>query len=229
MAILTQAGRAAMAASIKTQPIHLAWGNGNPDWEDYKSAEFAFADDQIDLGQTYIKELVVKSHDEKTTYIQGVDCNADSVTGLISRISSGSITSNETVLVSYVVDTPPEDISAGQLISEIGRRMANEVVFCVPDEQGDLVTPTGRFTASEQPTNNLHMRFNFDFEDSPGEIIRELGIMVNTALAENLPEGQKYFQGADITDPGILLVLEHTMPLLRTVATRETFSFVVTV
>lgn len=228
MAILTQSGRAAMAASIKTQPIHLAWGNGNPDWEDDKSAEFSFADDQIDLGQTYIKELVIKSQDEQTTYTQGVDYNADSVTGLISRIPAGNIGPSDTLLISYVVDTPPEDISAGQLISEIGRREADEVVFCLPDEQGDLVTPTGRFTASQQPTNNLHMRFTFDFEDSPGEIIRELGIMVNTALAENLPEGQKYFQGADITDPGILLVLEHTVPLVRTAATRETFSFVVT-
>ena len=228
MSILTQSGRAAMAASIKTQPIHLAWGNGSSDWEDDKSAEFSFTDDQIDLDQTYIKDLVIKKKKKKTTFTQDVDYNADSVTGLISRISAGGIGSSDTVLVSYVVDTPPEDISAGQLISEIGRRVADEVVFCVPDKQGDLVTPTGRFTASKEPTNNLHMRFTFDFEDSPGEIIRELGIMVNTALAENLPKGQKYFQGTDITDPGILLVLEHTVPLVRTAATRETFSFVVT-
>ena len=67
------------------------------------------------------------------------------------------------------------------------------MVFCVPDEQGDLVTPTGRFAASEQLTNNLHMCFTFDFEYSPREIIQELGIMVNTALAENLPDGQKIF------------------------------------
>ena len=46
------------------------------------------------------------------------------VTGLISRIPAGNIGSSDTLLISYVVDTPPEDISAGQLISEIGRREA---------------------------------------------------------------------------------------------------------
>ena len=109
MAILTQSGRAAMAASIKTQPIHLAWGNGNPDWEDDKSAEFSFADDQIDLGQTYIKELVIKSQDEQTTYTQGVDYNADSVTGLISRIPAGNMAQRHGACFGVVI---PPKISA---------------------------------------------------------------------------------------------------------------------
>jgi len=33
MAILTNSGRAAVAVSIKAQPIHLAWGSGLPDWD----------------------------------------------------------------------------------------------------------------------------------------------------------------------------------------------------
>lgn len=33
MAILTDSGRAAVAASIKAQPIHLAWGSGSADWD----------------------------------------------------------------------------------------------------------------------------------------------------------------------------------------------------
>lgn len=228
MAILTQSGRAAMAASIKSQPIHLAWGNGSSDWEDDRAGDFTFASDQIDLSQTYIKDVVVKSQDEQTTYTAATDYSVDSVTGIITRIPTGAIAGDATVNVSYIVDTPPEDITAEALMSEIGRRVVDEVVFCIPDEQGDLITPTGRFTAVAEPTNNLHMRFTFDFEDSPGEIIRELGIMVNTLLDGTLPAGQEYFQGADIIDPGILLVLEHTVPLVRTAATRETFSFVVT-
>lgn len=229
MAILTQSGRAAMAASIKAQPIHLAWGNGREDWEDDRAGNYTFTvDDEIALGQNYIKDLVVKSQDEQTTYIAGVDYNADSVTGIITRLNTGDIPIAGTVYITYNVDTPPEDVTATGLLNEVGRRTADEVLFCVPDPEGDLVTPTGRFTASETPTNNLHMRFTFDFDDSPGEIIRELGIMVNTVLDENLPEGQRYFQGAEVIDAGILLVLEHTVPLVRTAATRETFSFVVT-
>lgn len=33
MAILTDSGRAAVANSIKAQPIHLAWGSGSVDWD----------------------------------------------------------------------------------------------------------------------------------------------------------------------------------------------------
>jgi hypothetical protein len=33
MAILTQSGRAAMAAAIAALPIHLAWGTGDPAWD----------------------------------------------------------------------------------------------------------------------------------------------------------------------------------------------------
>ena len=128
MSILTQSGRAAIAASIKAQPIHLAWGNGNPDWEDDKSAEFIFKDDQIDLGQTRIKNLVIKSQDEKTTYKQGIDYSADSVAGLITRSAKGSISSGATVLVSYVVDTPPEDTTAVKLVNEVGRRAVDLIL-----------------------------------------------------------------------------------------------------
>lgn len=39
MAILTLSGRAAMAAAIKAQPIHLAWGEGDPSWDTTPVAE----------------------------------------------------------------------------------------------------------------------------------------------------------------------------------------------
>jgi hypothetical protein len=122
----------------------------------------------------------------------------------------------------------PESITARALLHEVGRRTANEVLFCVGDDQGDLLTPTGRFKASDVPTNNLFLRFTFDFENAAHQVIRELGLMVGTQLKPDLPPGQRYFEPQDLTDPGILLVLEHTVPLIRTAATRETFSFVVT-
>ncbi|RDD34336.1 putative phage related protein [Wolbachia endosymbiont of Cylisticus convexus] len=90
------------------------------------------------------------------------------------------------------------------------------------------MTSTGRFNPSNVPTNNLYLKFNFDFNDAANQVIRELGVMVGTKVVEKLPPGQRYFEPQDIENPGILLVLEHTVPLIRTAATRETFSFVVT-
>ena len=120
------------------------------------------------------------------------------------------------------------ELNLNALLNEVGRRTADEVLFCVGDEDGDLITPTGRFKASSTPTNNLFLRFTFDFDNASNQIIRELGVMVGTLTKPDLPPGQRYFEPTDIDAGGILLVLERTVPLIRTAATRETFSFVVT-
>ncbi|GHT96772.1 hypothetical protein FACS1894122_15380 [Alphaproteobacteria bacterium] len=121
-----------------------------------------------------------------------------------------------------------EDPTQTALTNEVGRRVVDEVLFCVGDDEGELVTPTGRFSASEVPTNNLFIRTLYDFTDASEYTIRELGLFVGTQTAEELSVGQKYFLPTDIVDPGILLLLEHSVPLIRTPATRETFCFVVT-
>jgi hypothetical protein len=123
---------------------------------------------------------------------------------------------------------PNEDIQASSLMNEVGRRIVDEVVFCEGDEEGLLVTPTGRFTATEEPTNQLYFHCTFDFEDASTETIRELVIFIGTEVSDVCPPGQRYFAPSEIVDPGILLVYENTVPLIRTAATREAFSFVVT-
>ena len=125
-------------------------------------------------------------------------------------------------------NTIPEDQMQTDLIREVGRRVVDEVLFCVGDENGELITPTGRFTASENPTNNLYIKTKYDFTDAAEYTIRELGLFVGTVTNGELPAGQKYFLPTDLIDPGILLLLEHSVPLIRTAATRESFSFVVT-
>jgi hypothetical protein len=43
-----------------------------------------------------------------------------------------------------------------------------------------------------------------------------------------LPVGQKFFVPSQVVEPGILLVLQNSVPIVRQPSTRETFEFVVT-
>lgn len=159
MAILTNSGRAAAAAAVKAQPIHMAWGTGLPAWDD------AFV---------------------------------------------------------------PEDVTATALVDEIGRRRVTQVQFCLPDAQGELVVPTGRFSVSATPTKYLYMRFSFDFTDAPANTIREVAVFLNTTAKASVPAGKDYLVPADIESPGILLALEHlTTKLVRSSAVRQQFEFVI--
>lgn len=226
MSILTQSGRAAIAASIKEQPLHLAWGSGNASWESNHRVEKVFTKGKIQLDCYPIKDVKVLKG--QTIYQSSVDYLVDSNTGVIKRVENSSMAENDVLTIEYTQSTPPEPINATKLINEVGRRVVDEVLFCTGDENGELITPSGRFKPSSVPTNNLYLKCTFDFTDAANQVIREIGVMVGTKVKKELPEGQRYFEPQDIEEPGILLVLEHTVPLIRTAATRETFSFVVT-
>ncbi|WP_264338166.1 hypothetical protein [Wolbachia endosymbiont (group A) of Cheilosia soror] len=227
MSILTQSGRAAIAASIKKQSIHLAWGTGDSSWESsHKVKNFFTPGGEIKLDHQPVKDVKVVTG--QTTYQPSIDYTVNGSTGVIKRTENSSIPVSDKVTVEYSESTPPELITSEKLLNELGRRTADEVLFCTDDENGELITPSGRFRPSDVPTNNLFLKFTFDFTDAANQVIRELGVMVGTKVKEKVPPGQRYFEPKDIEDPGILLVLEHTVPLIRTSATRETFSFVVT-
>ena len=226
MAILTSSGRAAIAASIKEQAIHLAWGSGDPAWGSNHSLQANFVDELITLPHSPVKDVVV-SQDE-TTFSSGEDYSVDSVSGTITRLPLGAIATDALLDITYIQDTPRESITSTSLMNQVGLRTVDEILFCSGDENGELITPSGRFTESRSPTNNLFLKFTFDFEDAANQVIQELGVMVGTEFLTELPPGQRYFTPEQILTPGILLVLEHTVPLVRTAATRETFTFVVT-
>ncbi|WP_353273151.1 hypothetical protein [Wolbachia endosymbiont (group A) of Portevinia maculata] len=223
MSILTQSGRAAIAASIKKQSIHLAWGTGDSSSGNSHQVEKVFVEGEIALDHHTIKDVRVFTG--QTTYQPSIDYIVDSSTGVIQRTENSSIVESSTVTIEYVQSTPPEPITSQKLLNELGRCTADEVLFCTGDENGELLTPSGRFRPSNVPTNNLFLKFTFDFTDAANQVIRELGVMVGTKVK---PIGQRYFEPKDVENPGILLVLEHTVPLIRTAATRETFAFVVT-
>lgn len=159
MAILTNSGRAAAAAAVKSQPIHMAWGSGDPAWD----------------------------------------------------------------------ATPvPEPVDSIALVNEIGRRRITQSQFCLPDAQGELVVPTGRFTISAVPTKYLYMRFSFEFTDAPASTIREVSIFLNTTAKTDIPAGQEYLVPENILSPGIMLALERLSPKLeRSSAVRQQFEFVI--
>ena len=125
--------------------------------------------------------------------------------------------------------TPPTTglLGATQLVHEVGRRLCESVEFCYPDAQGDIITPTGRFSHSDSPTNNLHFEVLFDFEDAEGLEIREFGLFTDTVLIEGLPEGQKYFLPNEVEDIGSLLAVERVAPIYRQAMTREQENFVI--
>lgn len=226
MSILTQSGRAAIAASIKKQSIHLAWGTGDSSSGSSHKVEKTFVKGEIKFDHQPIKDVKVVTG--QTTYQPSIDYTVNGSTGVIKLTENSSIPVSDKVTVEYSESTPPEPINSIKLLNELGRRTADEVLFCAGDENGELITPSGRFRPSNVPTNNLYLKFTFDFTDAANQVIRELGVMVGTKVKEELPIGQRYFEPQDMEDPGILLVLEHTVPLIRTSATRETFSFVVT-
>lgn len=166
MAILTHSGRTALAIALKAQPLFLAWGAGDEDW------------DEIDWQ------------------------NPEEV--------------------------PPLPVDATDLLDTVGYRRATDVRFVVPDEDGAIIVPNGRFSLSEVPTRYVYTRFNFDFEDSPQATIREAGVFVGTEAIEGLPPGQAYFLPAQIADPGTLLMLERFPRIIRSNAVRQSFEFVLT-
>lgn len=159
MAILTNAGRVALATAVMAQPLHMAWGAGNASW-----------------------------------------------------------------------DTVPvaESLESEALLTPIGYRKAQYAAYCEPDDAGEIVVPTGRFSETLTPTKHIYMRFAFDFTDAPTSAIREIGVLVGATTNPALPVGQMYFEPSQVTAPGFLLLIEHIQKFERSASVRQTFEFVFT-
>ncbi|MFP3028074.1 MAG: hypothetical protein ACEY3L_18195, partial [Wolbachia sp.] len=120
MSILTQSGRAAIAASIKEQSLHLAWGSGDANWESGHQVTKVFIEGEIALDHHTIKDVRVFTG--KTTYQPSIDYTVDSSIGVIKRTENSSIRANSAVTVEYSESTPPELITSEKLLNELGRR-----------------------------------------------------------------------------------------------------------
>lgn len=229
MAILTASGRAALARAIKQQTLHLALGEGEPLWDTRKAISTPFdAAGVIELGFQHLADIRATSLDDQTEYVLDVDYSANAREGVLRRLPASAIPELGDVTVHFKVSHPPEPIAQTGLLREVGRRVVDEAHFVAPDPEGEIVVPTGRYATSTTPTNHLFVRVRFDFEDAATAIVREQGLFVGTQTDSSLTIGQKFFIPAQISDPGILLVLQNSVPIVRQPSTRETFEFVVT-
>ena len=152
------------------------------------------------------------------------------------RVAIARAIQNEALYLAWGVGDPAwdttqeiEPITATQLVSEIGRRRASVVGYCLPDSQGDIITREGgRYRQTQVPSKYLFMRFAFDFQDGGDAMIRELGVFMHTRVHDALPPGQMYFTPEQIVDPGTLLLLERIPRTPRTPSQRTTYETVLT-
>jgi len=122
-----------------------------------------------------------------------------------------------------------ESIGDAALMAEVGRRSSTYVGYCTPNTTGDIIVPTGRFASSDTPTNNIYLRFNFDFSDASTSTIREAAVFMGAVPVAGLPAGQKYFLPSQIQSQGILLAIERFPKIVRSATVRQSFEFVLTI
>lgn len=129
-------------------------------------------------------------------------------------------------------DTTPvaESTDSTALLAELGRRAAAEVKFVVPDIEGAISVPNGNFTAlpAGQSSNNIYLRFNFDYEDAPTSAIREVAVFLGTTIKDTVASGTLYFLPADLESAGTLMAIQHPNRINRSADTRQSFEFVLT-
>ena len=125
-------------------------------------------------------------------------------------------------------DVTPEEATVNEtaLVAEIGRRLLTSVLFVVPDQAGEILTPSGTYSVSETPTPYLLFRFVFDLTDSPNAVIREVGMFIDSTVVAGLPAGQRYFGPAEVDDQGTLLAVERFTAFTRSADVRQIFQFV---
>lgn len=128
----------------------------------------------------------------------------------------------------WTTTIPAENPDATGLINEIGRHTATSAQYVVPDVNGAIVLPSGKFTLSATPTNHLLISTTFDFDNASSSVIREIAIFAGTEVQAGLPVGQRYFTPGQITNPGRLLYIENIAPIYRSTAIQETFKTVIT-
>ncbi|MBP3733992.1 MAG: hypothetical protein J6I57_03385 [Desulfovibrio sp.] len=131
----------------------------------------------------------------------------------------------------------PSLVGATALTNELGRRTIRTCSFCTPDDNGDIVAPSGidsegnvittKYALSDTPQPYLYIMASFDYTDASGATIRECGLFMDTVVSESCPEGQRYFVPGEVTDPGYLVLAQiFDAPIVRSSSMRQSIEFV---
>ena len=156
MARLVTSGRAALAAALKTRPIHFAWGRGEAWWNTRAelTATFAGAPQQIALPHAPVAAVVVSpAADPAAPYQTPEDYIWDAKTGVITRVIGGAIASGAAVKITVDYGRPVPPVDGTALLAEVCHL---DFLIIATDEKGvciDYKKPTqkmlSKMTTSE--------------------------------------------------------------------------------
>lgn len=125
----------------------------------------------------------------------------------------------------------PDAAQARGLVSEIGRRIADEVAFVFPDPQGEIPLPESRWSRCPPGTvsNHLYVQAFLDYPDGANETVRELGLFAGGVIADGVAPGKRWLAPADLDAPGHLMrLVRYAVPVQRSPSNRPLFHFVET-
>lgn len=125
----------------------------------------------------------------------------------------------------------PDAAQARGLVSEIGRRVADEVAFVLPDPQGEIVLPDSRWTrcAPGVVSNHLYIQAFLDYPDGAAETVREMGLYAGATHAASVPAGRRWVAPGDLQSSGHLMrLVRYASPIQRSPSNRPLFHLVET-
>jgi len=126
----------------------------------------------------------------------------------------------------------PDAAQARGLVSEIGRRIADEVAFVLRDDaNGEIVLPDSRWARCPDGvvSNHLYIQAFLDYPDGANETVRELGLFAGGRAVDGLPPGQRWLPPGDVATPGHLMrLVRYAVPVQRSPSNRPLFHFVET-
>jgi hypothetical protein len=238
--IMVDDGHATLAKAMIDEVFHLAWG-GLPDdyplkWTvDQEPPDTLLRTETATLTRGAAGGLdalpktpvdsIVSVVAGETTYVQGTDY-ALSGNAVSWELPGAEPATGATYQVTYRYRVSLALLHALEL--EKGRRLATLKSYAVEDPLGSIIVNGTRWSMTETPTRNLYLQFKFDAEDSPNDVIYQLGLFMGSQPASGVPVDKQYLLPSELASPGTFFMGANIKPLARNPATREMFEYVIT-
>lgn len=204
--------RKAFAKGIKDKAASLFVGmsSGNALWGIQQIFTGSFAADPLNtlsLGSANIKNVIVKTTNEVTTYTEGVDYTVDLTTAIVTRMITGNIPNAGAVKVFYYLDNAVKP-SKTALLNPLGLKKATQVEFLQIDPLGTITNSSGTFSITSNITNILLIRASFLEADYGINSVREFGVFLDSVVEAGNPPN--FFYGpSKITSYGTPLLFSN--------------------